>query len=84
MNNDYWPKWEYNNVIVDYLMKIYAAVKTVNLLNLPMDIEEKLKKESILKTVHYSTKIEGNALGLDEVHDVIEKEPREKSKCLVS
>lgn len=77
MTDIYCPKWEYNNVIVDYLMKIYAAVKTVNLLNLPIDIEEKLKKESILKTVHYSTKIEGNELNLDQVHEAIEQ-PRGK------
>ncbi len=51
---------------------IRAIAKAVNLLDLPIDIEEKLKKESILKTVHYSTKIEGNPLDLDQVHDAIE------------
>jgi Fic family protein len=72
MSDAYCPNWKYNNVIVGYLMKIHAAVETVNLLSLPIDIEEKLKKESILKTVHYSTKIEGNTLNLDEVHHAIE------------
>jgi cell filamentation protein, protein adenylyltransferase len=74
MGNSYCPRWQYNNEIVIYLMKIHAAVKTVNLLNLPMDLEEQLKKESILKTVHYSTKIEGNSLNLNQVRDVLEKD----------
>ena len=74
MKDRYLPRWQYSNVIVDYLMKIHAAVKTVDLLNLPIDIEEKLKKESILKTVHYSTKIEGNSLNLDQIHDALEKD----------
>ncbi len=72
MTNTYCPRWKYNDQIVDDLMKIHAAAEAVNLLDLPIDIEEKLKKESILKTVHYSTKIEGNPLDLDQVHDAIE------------
>lgn len=66
------PKWKYNNKIVENLMRIHAAREIVMLLELPLDIEEKLKKESTLKTVHYSTKIEGNNLSLEEVIDAIE------------
>ncbi len=73
MANTYCPRWKYNDRIVDYLMTIHAAAEAVNLLDLPIDIEERLKKESILKTVHYSTKIEGNPLNLDQVYDAIEK-----------
>lgn len=68
----YMPKWQYNDKIVQYLMKIHAAREVVLLLELPVNLEEKLKKESIIKTVHYSTKIEGNNLNIDEIYEVIE------------
>lgn len=70
----YNPKWSYNDKIVKNLMRIQSAKDIVSLLELPIDIEEKLKKESVFKTVHYSTKIEGNNLSLDEVRKVIEGE----------
>ncbi|MCP4153485.1 MAG: Fic family protein [bacterium] len=72
MSANYNPKWKYDNLIVDYLMKIHAAVKSVELLSLPLNIEDKLKRENIFRRVHYSTKIEGNQLSLDEVCDVID------------
>lgn len=61
-------------------MKINGAREVVTLLNLPLDIEEKLKKESIIKTVHYSTKIEGNGLNLDEVYDALENKRHSDQK----
>ena len=53
----------------------------VDLLELPVSIEEEIKKESIAKRVHYSTKIEGNNLNLNEVKEVIEnnKESHERN-----
>jgi Fic family protein len=70
----YNPKWSYTDRIVKNLMRIQSAKDIVSLLELPIDIEERLKKESVFKTVHYSTKIEGNNLSLDEVRKVIEGE----------
>src|SRR3989339_1515256 len=70
--NTYNPKWNYTNRIVKNLMKIQSAKDIVSLLELPIDIEERLKKESAYKTVHYSTKIEGNNLTLEEVKNAIE------------
>lgn len=72
MSEEFAPRWTYSHRIVEDLMKIRAAAEAVALLSLPVDLEEKLKKESILKTVHYSTKIEGNTLTLDEVSDALE------------
>ena len=66
------PRWQYTDKIVQNLMRIHAAREVVMLLELPFDIEEKLKKESVIKTVHYSTKIEGNNLSLEEVYEAIE------------
>lgn len=65
-------KWNYTNKIVNDLLKINRAKEVVDLLELPLSIEEEIKKESIAKRVHYSTKIEGNNLNLNEVKDVIE------------
>lgn len=72
--NRFKPKWQYTHRIVENLMRIHAAREIVMLLELRLDIEEKLKKESVIKTVHYSTKIEGNNLSLEEVYEAIENE----------
>lgn len=65
-------KWNYTNKIVNDLLKINRAKEVVDLLELPVSIEEEIKKESIAKRVHYSTKIEGNNLSLNEVKEVLE------------
>ena len=65
-------KWNYTNKIVNDLLKINRAKEVVDLLELPISIEEEIKKETIVKRVHYSTKIEGNILNLKEVKEVIE------------
>ena len=64
-------KWNYTNKMVNDLMKINSAKEIVDLLEIPLSIEEEIKKESIAKIVHYSTKIEGNNLKLDEVRKAI-------------
>jgi len=65
-------KWQYTNKMVNDLIKIYQAKEIVDLLQLPVSIEEEIKKESLVKRVHYSTKIEGNSLNINEVKAVIE------------
>lgn len=65
-------KWNYTNKIVNDLLKINRAKEVVDLLEIPVSIEEEIKKETIAKRVHYSTKIEGNKLNLDEVKEIIE------------
>ena len=74
-------RWRYTNKIVNDLLRINRAKEIVELLELPISIEEEIKKESIVKRVHYSTKIEGNSLKLDEVKDIIEtaKESHERN-----
>lgn len=73
--------WSYTNKIVNDLLKINRAKEVVDLLELPVSIEEEIKKESIAKRVHYSTKIEGNNLNLNEVKDILEnnKESHERN-----
>ena len=65
-------KWNYTNQLVNDLIKINKAKEIVDLLELPVSIEEEIKRDSLAKRVHYSTKIEGNSLNLNEVKDVIE------------
>ena len=65
-------KWNYTNQLVNDLLKINKAKEIVDLLEIPISIEEEIKKESLVKRVHYSTKIEGNNLNLNEVKNVIE------------
>ena len=74
-------KWKYTNKMVNDLMKINSAKAIVDILEIPISIEEEIKKESIAKIVHYSTKIEGNNLKLDEVKDAIKskKETHERN-----
>ena len=74
-------KWNYTNKMVNDLLKISRAKEIVDLLEIPVSIEEEIKKESIAKRVHYSTKIEGNSLNLIEVKEVIEnkKESHERN-----
>lgn len=74
-------KWSYTNKIVNDLIKINKAKEVVDLLEIPVFIEEEIKKETIAKRVHYSTKIEGNNLNLNEVKEVIEnkKESHERN-----
>ena len=74
-------KWNYTNKLVNDLLKINRAKEVVDLLELPVSIEEEIKKETIVKRVHYSTKIEGNKLKLKEVKEVIEnnKESHERN-----
>lgn len=65
-------KWNYTNQLVNDLIKINKAKEIVDLLELPISIEEEIKRDSLAKRVHYSTKIEGNRLNLKEVRDIIE------------
>ena len=60
-------KWNYTNKIVNDLLKINRAREIVDLLEIPVSVEEEIKKETIAKRVHYSTKIEGNSLDLNTV-----------------
>ncbi len=74
-------KWNYTNKMVNGLLTINRAKEVVDLLELPVSIEEEIKKESIAKRVHYSTKIEGNSLNLNEVKEALEnnKESHERN-----
>lgn len=67
-------KWNYTNKMVNDLIKINNVREIVNLLEIPVSVEEEIKKEIIVKRVHYSTKIEGNNLNLNEVKEILDSD----------
>lgn len=46
-------KWNYTNKIVNGLLKIDKAKEIVELLELPIFLEEEIKKETTFKMVYY-------------------------------
>ena len=76
-------KWNYTNKMVNDLVRINRAREVVDLLPLPISIEEEIKKETMVKRVHYSTKIEGNKLNLDEVKKVINSDKKSHERSVL-
>ena len=76
-------KWNYTNKIVNDLVRINRAREIVDLLPLPISIEEEIKKETLAKRVHYFTKIEGNNLKLDEVKDAINSNKKSHERSVL-
>jgi len=58
------------------LMAIEAARQTVTLMALPLEVTERLRREARVRSTHYSTRIEGNRLTLDEAEQVLFAERR--------
>ena len=46
-------KWNYTNQLVNDLIKINKAKEIVDLLELPISIEEEIKRDSLAKRVHF-------------------------------
>lgn len=85
--NTYSPRFKVSSKIVKYLTSIERAKDAVDSLYLPFDLELKFRKEAFVKSTHYSTKIEGNALTMAQTRkllmgqDVIARE-RDKREVL--
>lgn len=69
----YKPRFQYTHIIVKSLMAIEKYKSKVEMLPLPKDIENELRNQAKLKMTHYSTRIEGNPLDLEEVSQAIIK-----------
>lgn len=69
----YSPNFTYSQAIVKDLMSIERSRAIVELLSIPADVESALKDQAKLKMTHYSTKIEGNTLNLEQVARVIKQ-----------
>lgn len=73
-------RWNYTTKLVNDLLTIDKVKALVELLELPISIEEEIKKEITIKRVHYSTKIEGNTLNLNEVKEAIENNKKSRER----
>ncbi len=67
----YQPKFSYSHLIVKDLMSIERSRSIVELMPIPAHIESDLKEQAKLKATHYSTRIEGNTLDLEQVARVV-------------
>ncbi len=65
------PKYELTNSIVNHLTAIEAARVLVESTALPPTTLAELSHRARIRATHYSTRIEGNRLTLDEAEDVI-------------
>ncbi|MGB0454515.1 MAG: Fic family protein [Bacteriovoracaceae bacterium] len=68
------PKYQITSKCAKALMKIEALKETINNLPLTVSARTKLRETAKLVSTHYSTKIEGNRLTLDEAREVVKKE----------
>lgn len=68
----YEPKFQITNTLLKQIAKIDAAQEVI--VNAPLipAWERKFQEEAVLRSVHHSTKIEGNKLSLNEVEKVLE------------
>jgi Fic family protein len=69
----YQPKFSFSQSIVKDLMSIERSRAIVELMPIPAHIESDLKEQAKLKATHYSTRIEGNTLDLEQVARVVKQ-----------
>lgn len=60
------PKYILTPKIAEYLQEIQAAREVINSFPLPPEIEQNIRRASVLKSALYSARIEGNPLTLDD------------------
>ena len=76
------PNYKISNKLLNYLNRISAAHNLITNAPLVPKWEAKMRKDAMIKSAHFSTRIEGNILTLDEVRDLFDgKEVYAKSKC---
>ncbi len=83
----YNPKYEISNKLLNCLNRISAAHNLITNAPLIPNWEAKLRKEGMIKSAHFSTRIEGNPLTLDEVRDLFDGKdvyarPRDKQEVI--
>ncbi|MBO0587181.1 Fic family protein [Sporosarcina sp. E16_8] len=69
------PKFTYTNTMVSELMLIEHSRAVVDLMPLPATVERDLIEKAKVKMTHYSTRIEGNLLDLEQVSRVVKQKP---------
>jgi Fic family protein len=80
------PNFQLTEKIMKHLIEIAEAKGVIESADILNEIEQKMKRQARVRTVHFSTAIEGNRLSLDQVdellkgHDVIARE-RDKQEA---
>ena len=67
------PKFTYAHSMVSDLLSIEYSRAVVDLLPLPARVERDLIDQAKVKMTHYSTRIEGNLLDLEQVSRVVKQ-----------
>jgi Fic family protein len=70
------PKYEITNTMAQALMQIEAARVVVDTARLPPATIAELSRKARIRATHYSTRIEGNRLTLEEAEEVIARRRR--------
>ncbi|CEG11837.1 conserved hypothetical protein [groundwater metagenome] len=83
----YNPKYEISNKLLNCLNRISAAHNLITNAPLIPKWESKLREDARIKSAHFSTRIEGNTLTLDEVRDLFDgkevyAKPRDKQEVV--
>lgn len=65
------PNYQISNKILNSIAAIEAAREVIENSPLVPYWERQFREESIIRTVHYSTALEGNPLSLEDVHKVL-------------
>lgn len=73
----YQPSFSYTTLMVKDLMSIEHSLAVVDLMPLPAHIEKDLKEQAKIKMTHYSTRIEGNTLDLEQVSRVVKQKQQQ-------
>ena len=71
MNGIWQPKYSISPELAHRLMEIESARSAVEHITLPPAIEAELRQRARIRATHYSTRIEGNRLTLEEAEQVI-------------
>ncbi len=67
-------KFSITNKIIEHISNISASNAIISALPLPRNIEQSLHQKAIVKSTHYSTKIEGNLITLEKVETMLKGE----------
>jgi len=67
------PKYTITSEMLKYLAKIEATREYLKSLSVPLIINQKIQRVSLLKSSLFSAKIEGNPLSIDDLKDSSEK-----------
>jgi Fic family protein len=73
MNGIWQPKYSISPELAHRLMEIESARSAVEHISLPPAIEAELRQRVRIRATHYSTRIEGNRLTLEEAEQVIKE-----------